>query len=117
MRPHRSKSIIALLSWFLLLAAPSPLPAQPGGGEFLLISDIHFDPFFDGTLFARLDAGPVEDWPRILETSQPAGFNPMGTDSNYALLRSTLDEVRRRVPAPDFILYPGDFLAHYWQRK
>jgi hypothetical protein len=93
------------------------LRAQAGGGEFLVISDIHFDPFYDGSLFARLDAAPVEDWARILETSQPAGFNPVGTDSNYALLKSSLDDVGRRVPSPDFVLYPGDFLAHYWQKK
>ncbi len=91
--------------------------AQSTGGEFLLISDVHFDPFFDGALFAKLDAQPVESWTEILGKSEPGGFNPMGTDSNYALLKSSLDDAQRRMPAPDFLLFPGDFLAHNWQRK
>ena len=90
---------------------------QPTGGEFLLISDIHFDPFFDGALFTKLDAQPVENWAEILGKSQPGGFSPMGTDSNYTLLKSSLDDAQRRIPAPDFLIYPGDFLAHNWQSK
>jgi hypothetical protein len=82
-----------------------------------LISDIHFDPFYDGALFEQLEAQPVENWAGILEKSQPPGFNRLGTDSNYALLKSSLDEATRRMPSPDFILYPGDFLAHLWQTK
>ena len=39
----------------------------------------------------------------------------MGQDSNYALLKSSLDEARRRLPAPDFLLVSGDFLSHNWQ--
>jgi sphingomyelin phosphodiesterase acid-like 3 len=101
----------------LLVLTPNHVSAQAGSGQFLLISDIHFDPFYDGTLFDQLDAQPVEDWAGILEKSQPPGFCRMGTDTNYALLKSSLDEARRRMPAPDFILYPGDFLAHLWQTK
>jgi hypothetical protein len=117
MASYRPKAMIAFLSWIVLIAAPIPVHAQSATGEFLLISDIHLDPFFDGALFAKLDAQPVDNWPEILETSQPVGLNPMGTDSNYALLKSSLDQARQRITTPDFILYPGDFLAHNWQSK
>jgi sphingomyelin phosphodiesterase acid-like 3 len=115
---HRLKAMIAILLWMaLILSSPILEFAQAETGEFLLISDIHFDPFYDGTLFDELEVQPVKNWSSILERSRPPGFNPIGTDSNYALLKSSLDETSRRAPSPDFILYPGDFMAHRWQSK
>jgi len=78
---------------------------------------LHFDPFYDGSLFGQLQTRPAEDWGAILEKSQPAGFNPRGTDSNYALVKSSLDAARARIARPDFILYPGDLMAHQCQGK
>jgi sphingomyelin phosphodiesterase acid-like 3 len=117
MFPQRSKTLKLLLLLTFVVLIPARAPAQSGTGCFLVISDIHFDPFYDGSLFSQLNTQPVEGWESILEKSQPAGFNPMGTDTNYALLKSSLDEASRRIAAPDFILYPGDFMAHLWQTK
>jgi hypothetical protein len=109
---------VPFLIVFLTTAArPEQSRAQTATGQFLLISDLHFDPFYDGSLFAQLQARPVEQWGAVLETSQPTGFNPRGTDSNHALVRSSLDDARARIPRPDFILYPGDSMAHQWQAK
>ncbi len=107
MLPHRVKPIHLLMLFTLLALFPTRVLAHAGSGQFLLISDLHFDPFYDGALFDQLDTQPVETWGKILEKSQPAGFNLMGTDSNFALLTSSLDEAARRLPGPDFILYPG----------
>ncbi len=121
MRMLRSRAVPA--AWFVVVLAvamapiPAPRAAGPGSGRFLVISDIHFDPFFDGSLFPRLRDAPVEEWRGILAGSRPSGFNPRGTDSNDALLQSGLDEAQARLPDPDFILYPGDFLAHRWTTK
>lgn len=111
--------IVILGILIALLPGPSsrPVSARDDPGRFLLISDIHFDPFFDGVLFDRLATGPIERWRGILSESRPVGLNPRGTDTNISLLGSALDEARRRCPDPDFILYPGDFLAHQWQRR
>jgi sphingomyelin phosphodiesterase acid-like 3 len=113
----RSSSIGTLLLCALVAVAPAPAQAPGGSGQFLLISDLHFDPFYDGSLFAQLAGRPAEQWAEILEMSQPAGFNARGTDSNYALIKSSLDDARRRIPDPDFILFPGDLMAHQWQAK
>jgi hypothetical protein len=82
-----------------------------------VISDLHFDPFFDQSLFPRLVAEPIERWVSILENSQPPGLNPRHTDSNFALVDSALGAAAAALSSPDFILYPGDFLAHEWQSK
>ena len=104
--------LLALLGFLL-----APTAARADTGRFLLVSDIHFDPFYDGSLFIFLRDQPIENWAEILNKSQPAGFNPRGTDTNFALLQSSLDDVRKRLPNPDFILYPGDLMAHEWQAK
>jgi sphingomyelin phosphodiesterase acid-like 3 len=111
----RSKTVRLVMLWALCVIGAAPVRAQSGTGQFVHISDIHFNPFYDCSLFEQLNAQPVENWAGILEKSQPPGFNPMGQDSNYALIKSSLDEARRRTPAPDFLLVSGDFLAHGWQ--
>ena len=112
-------AILGGVALLLLMSALTPTRAlaQSGTGQFLLISDIHFNPFYDGSLLDLLRDRPVEDWAGILEASKPAGINARGTDSNYALVKSSLNEARARMPHPDFILYPGDFMAHQWQQK
>lgn len=112
---ERRPFFIVLCTFCFSLLVPSLGPAAPG--TFLLISDIHFDPFYDGSLFSKLNAQPVDEWPSVLAQSQPPGFNPPGTDSNYALLNSSLRDAQQRIPQPDFILYPGDFLSHEWRKK
>lgn len=107
-------SISVLLFW---LSALAPAIGQAKLGEFLLISDIHFDPFHDPSVFEKLDTQPVEHWETILESSQNKQFSQYGQDTNYSLLRSTLDDAVKRIPDPDFILYPGDSLAHNWHKK
>ena len=44
---------IVLLS-VLCLIGSAPVHAQSGTGEFLHISDLHFNPFYDGSLFPQL---------------------------------------------------------------
>lgn len=56
---------------------------------WLVVSDVHLDPF---------------DRHRRLSL--------FGSDTNLALFRSALTEMKRRVPEPTVVLIPGDFLAH-----
>ncbi len=90
----------------------SPPEAAEPTGQFLVLSDFHFDPFYDPALFSRLQQAPVEQWRAILAESRPAGCNPVGRDTNHALLASTFDDAKTRLPRPDFIICAGDFLAH-----
>lgn len=107
--------IIALAALLLFLVA-EPAGAQTGTGRFLVLSDFHFDPF-DGLTrdqFERLAAATPADWPKLL-AGQPAAAH--GRDAPFSLFHSSLDDAAKRCPEPDFILCPGDFLAHSWQDK
>jgi hypothetical protein len=111
---RRGLSFLLLTLLGFLLASTASIADT---GRFLLVSDIHFNPFYDGSLFNSLRDQPVEAWAEILKKTRPAGFNPVGTDTNFALLQSSLHEVHNRLPDPDFILYPGDLMAHEWQAR
>jgi Calcineurin-like phosphoesterase len=70
-------------------ADATPAPAAPGERAWLLVSDIHLDPF---------------------ETSSDPAM--VGSDTNLALFRSVLVQMKRDVPNPAVVLLPGDFFVH-----
>ena len=80
---------------------------------FLLFSDVHFDPFADPAKVKALVAAPAKEWGGILAGSARV-FSPYGQDSNDALFQSFLDDMARRAPHPDFLLFPGDLLGHHF---
>jgi hypothetical protein len=93
-----------------------PFAPGPGQGVFLIVTDIHFDPSADPSLVDRLIAADVDAWPGIFESGQQA-FAQYGSDANYPLMMSALDEARKLLPRPDFVLYAGDYLVHRFETK
>jgi len=80
--------------------------------KFLSVSDIHFNPFADPAIVAKLEAADVSQWDAILASSTVTAFSPYGSDVNDPLLRSALAEMQKQIPSPQFVLISGDFLAH-----
>jgi predicted phosphodiesterase len=66
--------------------------APASGAQWLVVSDIHFNPF--------------------TTDSQPVYY---GEDTNRVLLDSAVDEMHRADPNPPVVLILGDFLAHQFQ--
>lgn len=88
-----------------------------------MLSDIHFDPFFDPAKVTALRREPILEWPAIL--SQPdsaprlnvfsqlqSGCGVRGTDSPWPLVLAALGEAKQYQPTPMFITVSGDLLAH-----
>jgi predicted Fe-Mo cluster-binding NifX family protein len=92
----------------VLFAVASPAFAE----KFLSVSDIHFDPFADPALVAKLEAADVSQWDAILASSTVTAFSTYGSDVNDPLLRSAIGEMKARIPSPAFVMISGDFLAH-----
>jgi sphingomyelin phosphodiesterase acid-like 3 len=118
---NRSSLFVLAITFLVLLvnAGSAQTSKTEGNGrlaKFIVIADVHFDPFYNEKLVSRLSAEAPGEWPAILASATP-GLNPYGTDTNYELLESTLADARAREPNPDFILYAGDFLAHYWRAR
>jgi sphingomyelin phosphodiesterase acid-like 3 len=108
---------LALLATVLALLAARPAVSDPvPGGDFLALSDIHFDALADPALVDQLAAAPARNWPALLarSASPPSRF---GQDTNWPLLRSALQAMRAAQPHPAFLLVPGDFLAHTYRQR
>ena len=108
---EKQSCLVALLITltFLALLVPS---ARAANNKFLLFSDVHFNPMADATLVAELAAGEPAQWETILQRSKPARFSQYGQDTNWWLLQSALDQMRKTLPQPAFVMYTGDMLAH-----
>ena len=63
--------------------------------KFLIASDIHFNPMADPALVAELAAADPSQWETILQRTQPTAFSLYGQDTNWWLLQSALDQMRK----------------------
>lgn len=104
-------SALLFLAWSPCVAAGDPTH------EWLVVSDIHFDPFSDARIVERLAATPGERWRAVFASDSPQPMSGYGADTNYPLLESALDAMRNAQSDPPAIILTGDFLAHHFREK
>lgn len=104
------------LAFALFVASAGAACAATPPARWLLVSDLHFDPFGDPALPGALVQAPAGAWHAIFEKSAaaPSGYFH---DTNFALLESALAEMRAQVPAAPVVVVAGDFLAHGFPAK
>jgi sphingomyelin phosphodiesterase acid-like 3 len=83
----------------------------------LIASDLHFNPFADPTLAADLAKAPVHKWEAILSRTSSTAYSPYGQDTNWWLLQSALDAMRKAESDPTLVMITGDLLAHGFAQK
>ncbi|NDV25900.1 metallophosphoesterase [Desulfovibrio sp. JC010] len=106
-----------LCAVMLVLLLPFLLGNNKGCGTaapstFIAISDVHFNPFDDTTLFDRLVAAPAEDWDEIFQSSTKTALPAYGEESNFTLLSKALDSATSHDANPAVVIFPGDILCH-----
>jgi hypothetical protein len=101
--------------FLLVVSFGASFPAH--AEKFLSVSDIHFNPFYDPALMAKLEAADASEWGAIFATSTVTTFSPYGSDINDPLFRSAVGEMQKQIPAPAFVLISGDFLAHSFNKS
>jgi sphingomyelin phosphodiesterase acid-like 3 len=105
-------------------SAPSAKATIPA----LLISDIHFEPFFDPAKVPALAAAPATGWKAILaappSSDQQIRFADLqqncharGVDTSFALFDSSLKAVRSHATGAKFVTVSGDLLSHGFDCK
>jgi len=96
---------------------PPPLQPYPGTGMFLMLSDIHFDAYADPAIMEQLGAKLTE----ACQTPTSLAVSKLGSDTNYPLLKSTLENVAATAAQNhfhyDYVILTGDFLAHNFDRR
>jgi hypothetical protein len=66
----------------------------------------------DPMLVKDLEAADATQWELILERTQPASFSLYGSDTNWWLLKSALQQFPATLRRPAFVMVTGDLLAH-----
>ncbi len=87
-------------------------------GTIISVSDIHFDPLLttDKAVADKIKNSGYLRWREIYSSSSDKHISPVGEETNYNLLGSTLVQMKLACPAPDFILFSGDLLAHRFKK-
>ena len=107
-------------------AAPAFARSQAAGlpsARVLMVSDIHFEPFWDPGKVPQLVAAPVSRWSAILAAPATAdraarfaalqhACDARGIDADYALYMSSLRAMRADGAGARFITLSGDLLSH-----
>ena len=87
-------------------------PILSFSGQVLLISDVHIDNQYDGSLSssckceARYDTGTCSD------NSLRNPFGQFGCDASPKLMQSALSAAAAVAPDPNFVIFGGDYMSH-----
>jgi sphingomyelin phosphodiesterase acid-like 3 len=100
----------------LVASVPSGRAAE-GSGTFVVISDLHFNPFDPPELASALAKSAPAAWQAIFTATNDQAMSRTGEDTNHALLASSLAVVAKAAASADFAIVPGDFLAHEFEEK
>lgn len=96
-------------------AASGGAPAQTF--PVVVFTDLHFNPFYDPSLFAALKAADAGQWASIFQASSITAPSTWGADTNYPLLVLTMSAVRQNLGASPFVIFTGDILGHYLPQR
>ncbi len=94
------------------MAAPAEAAQQ-----FLVISDIHFNPLANAELTPKLMAADASLWEGIFASASAAPVQKYGEDSGWPLLESLFSGVQNISPRPKLIVVTGDVLPHKFLDK
>ncbi len=103
---------LSTILFFLIYGTNCYVFGISGESRFLTFSDLHFDPFYDTNLIRPLINSDYQKWNDIFLSSEQKQVSSYGKDSNFPLLISALEDMKSRIPGPDFIIITGDFMAH-----
>jgi sphingomyelin phosphodiesterase acid-like 3 len=78
----------------------------------VVFSDVHFNPFYDPSLFTALVAADPGQWASVFQTSKITAPSVWGADTNYPLLALALSGIKQNLGASPFIIFTGDIIGH-----
>ncbi len=78
----------------------------------VVFSDVHFNPFYDPSLFKALVSADAGEWATVFQTSKITAPSVWGADTNYPLLVLALSSIKQNLGTSPLIIYTGDILGH-----
>jgi sphingomyelin phosphodiesterase acid-like 3 len=121
--------VLSTLLLFSFAAVPCfSKSAPPATAPVLMVSDIHFEPFWDPGKAAQLAAKPESEWTNILASDpspdREAQFDAIqqachtrGSDTSYPLFASSLKAMKTNAAGAKFMTLSGDLISHSFSCK
>ena len=81
-----------------------------------VFSDVHFNPYYDTTLFNKLVLADYSQWASVFNSSTITGLSTWGDDTNYPSLVLALSGVKQNMGASPMVIFTGDILGHYFSQ-
>ncbi len=91
------------------IAAASTFPVA-------VFSDIHFNPYYDTSLFNQLVLADPSQWAGVFNQSAITAPSAWGEDTNYPSLVLALAGVKQNMGASPLVIFTGDILGHYFSQ-
>ena len=104
--------LIGLLIFSLPGCSSSDNHNQVQSSPVVVFSDVHFNPFYDPSLFPALVAADAGQWASVFQTSTIIAPSVWGADTNYPLLALALSSIKQNLGASPFIIFTGDIIGH-----
>ncbi len=95
------------------VALAAAATATTSSYQIVTISDLHFNPFYDPSLYPDLTAAEPGQWASIFARSKVTTPAAGGTDTNYPLFLLTLASIKQNLGSSPVVLCTGDLLGHY----
>lgn len=88
-----------------------------GTSQAIVFSDVHFNPFYDTTIFQLLVAADASQWESIFASSSVSEPSVWGEDANYPLFALALLSLRANSTLSSVAIFPGDILVHHFDTQ
>lgn len=111
--------LIFILTIFMQLAAcgSGSNNSTPTSFPVVVFSDLHFNPYYDPSLFKQLVAADASQWAAIFKSSTLPEPSTFGSDANYPLFALALSSIKQNLGASPLVIFTGDILVHSFSEQ
>ncbi len=110
----RSIFLILLINVYLISGCSSENSTQTF--PVVVFSDVHFNPFYDPTLFQSLVTTDANKWEAVFQSSTVTTLPASPNDTNYPLFVLSLASIKQNLRSSPFIIFTGDILGHHFSQ-
>ncbi|MGB2635875.1 MAG: hypothetical protein WAM58_18240 [Candidatus Acidiferrum sp.] len=104
--------LVSISPFFGCGSGPGPSPTPTTSFQVVVFSDLHFNPFYDTSLFPALQSADPSQWAAIFQGSAITTPSAWDNDTNYPLLVLALSGIKQNLGSSPLILYTGDLIGH-----
>jgi len=109
--------IVSVAVFFSFISLAGCSGCSSCDSKIVVFSDVHFNPFYDPTIFQQLVNADPSNWASIFASSTSTELSTWGSDTNYPLLLIALSSIKNNSSGATMFIFPGDMLTHSFSSK